>query len=270
MKRGILIALFAAFLGATLLFYWGHGYLGSFVLGQNIVYVGAPILAALAGLWLVRVHGWGGKQSHVFLLLTLGILCWAIGEALWVYYEHIVKTDPFPSPADYFYLAAYPLLFGGLMSEYSSSRAYTRKLDPVIGFLLGLVASLAALIIIYFGIILPFDPETPFLENLIAIGYSVGDMVVLLSGLMILILAWKFKGGNYMQFYLYAFFALILTLVADLGFAMYTDEYIHGSWWHKNSLDTLWIMGYLYWAVAFSSFAVSLQRVQDRFTKKGS
>ncbi len=256
-------------LAATILFYWGEGYLGSFGFGRNVVYLGAPVLASLTGLWLVRVHGWGGKQSHVLLLLTLGIICWTIGEALWVYYEYVAKTDPFPSPADYFYLAAYPLMLGGLMSDYSSSRVYTHKFDPVIGFLLGLVASLAALIIIYFGIILPFDPAIPFLENVIAIGYSVGDMAVILSGLMVLILAWKFKGGNYMQFYLYIFLALILTLVADLGFAMYTDEYVEGVWWYKNSLDTLWIMSFLYWAVAFGTFAISLQGVQSRLAKKG-
>jgi hypothetical protein len=71
-----------------------------------------------------------------------------------------------------------------------------------------------------------------------------------------------------MEFYLYLFFALVLTLIADLGFALYTDQYVAGAWWLKNTLDLLWILGYLYWALGFGSLAISFSDAQQRLAKK--
>jgi hypothetical protein len=58
-----------------------------------------------------------------------------------------------------------------------------------------------------------------------------------------------------------------MTMVADVGFAIYNDEYVSGDWWLRNTLDTLWIMQYLYFGFAFFTFGLSLKAVQARLLK---
>jgi len=54
------------------------------------------------------------KQKHIqtksFLLFTLGLTSWFIAEQIWLVYDYILERDPFPSEADIFYIAAYPLI----------------------------------------------------------------------------------------------------------------------------------------------------------------
>lgn len=38
------------------------------------------------------------------MALTVGLLGWAIGDAIWAYYELVLHEYPFPSPADVAYL----------------------------------------------------------------------------------------------------------------------------------------------------------------------
>jgi signal transduction histidine kinase len=46
-------------------------------------------------------------------LIAGGVLAWGVGDALWLRYT-LAGDDPFPSPADFFYLAGYPLVAAGL------------------------------------------------------------------------------------------------------------------------------------------------------------
>jgi len=54
------------------------------------------------------------KQKHIqtksFLLFTLGLASWFIAEQIWIAYDYFLEGDPFPSEADFFYVAAYPLM----------------------------------------------------------------------------------------------------------------------------------------------------------------
>ncbi len=49
------------------------------------------------------------------VLLGLGVLGYAVGQAIWTYYQEVIHQPPFPSWADAGYLAAYPFLFAGLL-----------------------------------------------------------------------------------------------------------------------------------------------------------
>ncbi len=264
-KSWSLFSIWLLLLVAAFISYWLAPN-GEWVLVRNIVYVATPIFATVIGFKALAISGWAGAKTRIFAFLLIGLACWTVGEILWVYYEFILGVDAFPSTADYFYLAAYPFMFIGLVGEYKM--ANLRALDPVIGFLLGIITSLLVIVIVYFGIYLSYDSTAPFLENIIAIGYNVADTVTILLALLVLILAWEFKGGIYMEFYLYIFFALAMALVADLGFALYNEKYLSEAWWQKNTFDSLWILGYLYWAAAFGCLTISLRSVQERLAKK--
>jgi two-component system cell cycle response regulator len=66
------------------------------------------------------------RERWAWLLLGAGVLCWATGEIYWT--EAILDnpSPPYPSPADAFYLAFYPLAYAGLALLV---RARARELD---------------------------------------------------------------------------------------------------------------------------------------------
>jgi diguanylate cyclase len=264
LKSWPIYVVFFLILALTVASYWlGWGGLQAELL-RNVAYLAAPAFAVFGGAYTLSVHGWRGTASRPFVFLALGLLLWGLGEVLWVYYEFILRETPYPSLADSFYLLAYPSLFWGLFSQVRMSGVNWKKFDPVIVFLFCIIAILLAGLATYFGIYLAYDDSSTVLENAVAIGYGLADVVIILCSLLVLILAWEFKGGNLMRLYLYCFFAFAMTMVADVGFAMYNGEYVSGQWWIKNTLDTLWIMQYLYFGLAFCLFGLSLKTAQAR------
>ena len=49
-----------------------------------------------------------------WLLMALGMGMWVSGDAVFSWLQDVAHVEPFPSAADYLYLAAYPLLAAGL------------------------------------------------------------------------------------------------------------------------------------------------------------
>ncbi|HEX7059109.1 MAG TPA: GGDEF domain-containing protein [Solirubrobacterales bacterium] len=54
------------------------------------------------------------REQGAWLLLGLGILCWAAGEVYWTAFILDNPAAPYPAPADVFYLAFYPLAYAGI------------------------------------------------------------------------------------------------------------------------------------------------------------
>jgi signal transduction histidine kinase len=70
-------------------------------------------LGAVA-LIVLGIHRYRPATPYAWGLIAGGILAWGIGDALWLGYT-LAGDDPFPSPADLFYLAGYPLVAAGLL-----------------------------------------------------------------------------------------------------------------------------------------------------------
>ena len=92
---------------------------------DNVAQFAGPLLAlplcwwGLPWPWRRGREGEGGADTAASrwmpVLLGLGVLGFAVGQAIWTYYQEILHQPPFPSWADAGYLAAYPFLFGGLL-----------------------------------------------------------------------------------------------------------------------------------------------------------
>lgn len=54
------------------------------------------------------------RERAAWLVLAAAVLCWAAGELYWTTFILDAAEPPYPSPADGFYLAFYPLAFAGL------------------------------------------------------------------------------------------------------------------------------------------------------------
>jgi len=138
------------------------------------------VLAIVAGMVINRP-----ARKTPWLLLAAANLSFAIGQVSFLVLTEILKvTVPFPSFADGFYLATYPLAAVGLLI-FIWWRTPDRDRRSLID-ALTLTVGLALLSWIY--LILPYvhSPELTWLQKSVAIGYPLGDVLLLVVILRLL------------------------------------------------------------------------------------
>ncbi|MEU7904713.1 bifunctional diguanylate cyclase/phosphodiesterase [Actinoplanes sp. NPDC049118] len=82
-------------------------------LASNLVYNVVGLAASLAILIGVRLHR--PERPALWYWFAAGQLTWVLGDLTWEYYVFVRHEEPYPSFADVFYLAAYPMLVVGLL-----------------------------------------------------------------------------------------------------------------------------------------------------------
>ncbi|GAB7038564.1 MULTISPECIES: GGDEF domain-containing protein [Catenuloplanes] len=196
-------------------------------LERNALYVGVGALSVAAN--AVAARHW---RSWPWALFAAGQACAVVGDLLWIYYENIAFIDPFPSPADGFYLAEYPLLTAALLllsRRHRTADDHLARLDSTM-----LVAGLA---LPYWVLLIApaLQSGDSTLGTLIALGYPLGD-VLLLGGVVRLLVV---SGARNPSFRLVT--AAVLTLlIADVTFTFAED----------TTLGTMaFLASYLLWGV---------------------
>src|SRR5262245_33218620 len=108
-------------------------------------------------------------------LIAAGVASWAVGDMVWTIYD-LAGQEPFPSTADGFYLAGYPLIAAGLLIA-------TRWRTPMVS----LHALVDAALITTAGGVLVWvylvegyraDPDLGLTETLISVAYPIGDLLL--------------------------------------------------------------------------------------------
>jgi len=131
----------------------------------------ATVVAILAGVRRNRPAQRGG-----WLLFAAAVLFQLIGDVLYEVYRQVLDEPPFPSAADAFYLAACPMLVGGmlLLTRGRLGRDRAGLLDAaIIATGLGLVWWVAVI-----GP-LAADSSVPLLERVVGAAYPACDLVLL-------------------------------------------------------------------------------------------
>jgi TRAP-type uncharacterized transport system fused permease subunit len=73
------------------------------------LFVTAP-LVSISILLLVRDRG-RGDLGKAWLCFAVVVILWFTAERIWMVYDLVYESDPWPSEADYFWLAGYPIYF---------------------------------------------------------------------------------------------------------------------------------------------------------------
>lgn len=219
-------------------------------LARNILYLSTPLIAVLAGIYATRTYHLGNVHGTAMALLTAGLLCFFIGESLFSSYQFIWHIDPYPSLADIFYLAAYPLIFAGLIKEVSLHKLNWHRMNRLVLVLICLLLAAFTVIITYFGVFLAYNPGDPLINNLIAISYGIGDLILIVPALFVMKLAAEFKGGKLFNAWTLVLIALLTMMTADILYAIYKDGY-NAVDWPYIMIDIIWGASYLLFAYAF-------------------
>ncbi|WP_433307066.1 putative bifunctional diguanylate cyclase/phosphodiesterase [Actinoplanes sp. CA-030573] len=100
-------------LGGGILVIAAYSLLPSESLLANLTYDAIGLVSGVAIFAAVRLHR--PPRPAMWYLFAFGQLASTAGDVLWVYYQFVLDQNPYPSLADVFYLASYPLNAAGLV-----------------------------------------------------------------------------------------------------------------------------------------------------------
>jgi signal transduction histidine kinase len=144
------------------------------VIARNVLYNAAELGAIVA--IVLGVRRYRPPAPHAWLLIAGGIVMLFVGDTIWAVYE-INGRNPYPSAADIFYLASYPLFAAGLAVA-------TRKRTPLIDRRAPIdaaIVAVSALLFEWFYVIGPTlsDSTLSWQETVVTVAYPVADVIVL-------------------------------------------------------------------------------------------
>ena len=191
---------------------------GAVKLTANLAQLLAPSLAAVSCAW-AAVSGSGGRARRAWALLAASAGSWAVGQATWVWYEHVARRElPFPSLADVGYLGAVPLADAAMLAfPGRAERAVLQVRSLLDG---GVIATS----LLYTSWSLVLGPvfragEGSVLEQAIVLAYPVGDVVL---ATIVFVVVGRIRVGGAPVLLLGA--GLLSLAVADTSFAYLTQE----------------------------------------------
>jgi diguanylate cyclase (GGDEF)-like protein len=206
-------------------------------LAQDFVYLllGASCVGAIG----YGVRHYRPVRRAPWVLMGLGQLLWVIGDAVSSWYADVAHNQEFPSPADAFYLAAYPILAVGLLLLVRGGRPrrdVAGALDSAI-----LTAGLGLLSWVLLAH--PTIEASQYSVSAAVVGaaYPVAD--ILLVGVLIRMAT--SSGGRTPAFRL-LLVAVLLLIAGDstsAALSLFTDS-------STRAYDVIWLASYVAWGAA--------------------
>ncbi|HEY0535048.1 MAG TPA: GGDEF domain-containing protein [Actinoplanes sp.] len=203
---------------------------------QSIAYEVIGLASGALMLLGVRLHR--PARPALWYWLAAGQITSATGDVVWDIYQYVLHRAPFPSVADVFYLAAYPMIATGLvlLVRVRQGRDAAALIDAaVVATGLGMVFWVFVLHPVVTG------STGSVLESVINTAYPSAD------ALLLVIVARLFTGaggGNASGRLIGA--AALLLLFADVGYSLVT-QYLSFS--VGDPLDALFLLSYVCWGV---------------------
>src|SRR3954469_19564664 len=162
------------YLAAGVLAVGGYFLLPPDGLARNLAYNVIGLVSGLAILVAVRLHR--PERPAMWYWFAAGQIVWVAGDVIYEYYQYVLEQSPYPSPADAFYLSAYPMLVAGLLLLIRGRRRHglAGLVDAaVVGTGLGLV--------FWVFVLHPIaaDSSASTIERLISTAYPAADAVLL-------------------------------------------------------------------------------------------
>jgi signal transduction histidine kinase len=190
------------------------------------------LLAVAAIILGVRLHR--PRASSAWYLIALSQLLFVVGDLLWVTFDTILHIDPWPSAADAFYLAGYPVFAMGLLGLIRARRTGRDGKALIDAAIVAVGLGLLAWVLLvgpYFD-----DHSLSALELSISIAYPLGDILVMAVAVRLMT-----GGGFRTPAFRLLSMSLVALLAADVvyGVLQLSGGYQEGGW-----LDGTWLVSY--------------------------
>jgi hypothetical protein len=221
-------------------------------LAAGMAAVAVYFLLPLEGLWSSLVYDLIGLSSVAVILVAVrrhrpsrpliwwcfavGQLLFVVGDVVYAVIDAVLHQKPFPSIADGFYLAGYPILAAGLLILIRgriSGRDRAGLIDAAI-----IATGLGLLSWTFLMKPVAADPSLSLTERLISLAYPLGDVLLLVMAARL-----ATSPGARTTAYRLLGVALLLLLGADIGYAVLNLV----SSYEGGLIDAGWLLSYVIW-----------------------
>ena len=180
------------------------------------------------------------QQRVAWLLMTVALGAWCVGDLLWAVWLDNLTAPPFPSPADALYLLMYPCMYVALMAMMRSRMRNAGTAQWLDGGVLTLaVGAIAATLVTATSVV----TGGRFIDESVTVAYPVLDCILL----MLVIVTYTLMGWRPGVSQLVLGGAIILMAGADI---MFVENVAGGIFVDGTLLNVLYLC-------SFSSFAVA-------------
>ncbi len=160
--------------------------------------VTGPVVDFLAsGCLLLAAKQSAGRSKRLAFAwgaIAAAMLSYAIADSIWAILELILKESPFPSIADGFYLAYYPLFLAGVVLLPSTRANGRQAVNNILDVGIILVAAILGFGNFLIGPLIQSNAAAAPLERAVLVAYPIGDLVLL--GALVLIIYRDFGAGR--------------------------------------------------------------------------
>ncbi|MEO9310294.1 MAG: hypothetical protein ABI337_08385 [Nitrososphaera sp.] len=216
------------------------------------LFITTPLL--LASIMLsIRDRG-RGDLGKAWVCFTTAVVLWFAAERIWMIYDLTGDRAPWPSEADYFWLAGYPVY---LAFTFFYLRPFRNSISKSLMF----SASAITVLIAGFLTSLIIKENSFSVEALLGITYPVLDTVSITPIIIGLVLFFR---GQVSFLWICLLVGMLCFVVADYGFLFLSldAEYYSG---HVIDIPYLW--AYLFFLVGINNYAkiFKIRRKDNRF-----
>ena len=200
------------------------------------------------------------RFARAWWTFAMALVLYAMGDIAWFILEIGLNSQPFPSIADIFYLAYYPIALVGvflLLDTPGRGEWIKRSID--IGIVM--VAAILGLWNFFIGpIIASHAGETRLAEGIL-LAYPVGDFVLLVAMLLLL---YDLPEKRVKTPIFWLGYGLLFTIIAD---CIYSYQSLTGTYVSGSILDLGWIVSSVFFGLAgLSQWKVSLSKTTEEET----
>lgn len=196
------------------------------------------------------------KNALMFSLFAVGVLLTFLGEETWIYLEHVLNEEPFPSIADVFFLCSYPFLIGFLLYILKNNRHNLSTKSIVFGVVMSVVILVPTFMVSY-----DWNIEETELGLMVALMYPI--LSSMLFGLSAIGLLFMFtKQCSY--FWGLIMIGTVLWVFAD---TIFLNAEIDESYHDGHPVNVIYLASYILWTFALIHFYKSSKQTKNKFSK---
>src|SRR6266545_7550618 len=251
---GIVFIIYILFNLAWTYFHWGGPQHVDLI--ANLLSFPPSLFASILAWRVAAQKSFSTPLRRAWFILGLSFFMSLIGDLIWAYLELVLRVEPFPSLADVFYLAFYPLGLWGLLSMPSAPQNRRERLTLWLDLFSVLTA--ATMFVGYF-IIVPTmaTSSNDILAQLIAPAYPIGSLLMIGGILAIL---YRRPSQNTQSALILLLIGMLFFVGGDIAFG-YTS--LLGTYTPGNWTDACWNVAALFFGLA------ALRKI-DRGSASGS
>jgi len=206
---------------------------------RSVVYLSVAVSGPIA--MIVGVRRNRPESAAAWYVLAAGVTVFLLGDAVFYFYKLVRHVDrPFPSIADAFFLASYPLLIAGLLfliRRRNPGGDRTSLIDACM-----IATGMGLLTEVYLIAPSLSGTSTPWLERTISVGYPLFDVALLAVAARL-----TMTTGPRRPAYWFLGMSIMSLLAADIGYAA---NQLTGTFELGSAFDAGWMGFYFFSGLA--------------------